>query len=68
MTRHRGHRRRNMFGDILSDAASVLPGSLGLMCLWRNSGGVMVRWDGVEIGGIIYLFMDVYGWNDVYKI
>ena len=27
---------RNMFGDILSDAASVLPGSLGLMPLKRS--------------------------------
>lgn len=35
-----------MFGDILSDAASVLPGSLGLMPLAQQYGlGPAVRWN-----------------------
>lgn len=49
---------RNMFGDILSDAASVLPGSLGLMCLWRRVDGGW-WWDSGWCDGVGF-----WNWRD----
>ena len=48
--------RRNMFGDILSDAASVLPGSLGPdatrlgIGLAQQSGGTRLLWIWIALG------------------